>query len=275
MVNDALLPTEADVQFYRDNGYWISDKVVSDDLLARMREHMDLVFDGKYETGKTPLPYWTPGVDDPMVVRKVDYAHWADRTIAELALDETIGGIAARLAETPTIRLWHDQLLYKPGDSTAKGNVGWHQDYFYWQCAKPADMLTAWVALVDVDETNGCMQFVPGSHKWGLLDEDLDFFDNDRDAQLSRIKDPSGGSANVVNVRLKAGQVSFHHCLLLHGSGPNLTDSPRRSLVIHMMPGHTRRQMGTKDDAHSNCKYFKGNDGDLWTGEEFPVIYQG
>lgn len=276
MIDSSLLPSESDIAFYRDNGWWASGKVVPDDLLRRMRMAMDQVFDGEYETGREPMLYWRKDGGDPKVVRKIDYAHRANNTIRELMMNETIGAIAARLAGTPAVRLWHDQLLYKPGASTELGNVGWHQDYAYWQCTEPADMLTAWIALVDVDETNGCMHMIPGSNKWGLI-TDLSFFDNDIDRQMDKIRQYGAQYGNPgaapVKVPLKAGEVSFHHCLTLHGSGPNLTEHPRRSLVVHMMPDHIRRHMGTKDDAHSNCRLFKGQDGDLWRGDDFPVLF--
>lgn len=272
MMDETLLPTRDDVRFYRDNGYWISPWVMPEDLVARVIEHMDRVIDGQYETGSAPLSYWRQEVDDARALRKIDNAYWADNTIRELALHPAIGAAGAMLAETPAVRLWHDQLLYKPGDSEAAGNVGWHQDYFYWQCTHPADMLTAWVALVDVDESNGCMQFVPGSHRWGLVEDGLDFFDHNIERQYEHIRSVGGESARPVNIVLRAGQVSFHHCLTLHGSGPNVTASPRRSLAIHLMPDHIRRRTGTRGDAHHNCTLFEGGDGDLWRGEHFPVI---
>ncbi|MCC6485612.1 MAG: phytanoyl-CoA dioxygenase family protein [Armatimonadetes bacterium] len=276
MINSSLLPTDKDMAFYRENGWWASGKVISDDLIERMHTAMDRVFDGEYETGREPLRSWNKADGDPRVVRKIDYAYQANNTIRELLMNETVAAIGARLAETPAVRLWHDQLLYKPGHSTGKGNVGWHQDYMYWQCTTPADMLTAWIALVDVDETNGCLQMIPGSHKWSLI-EDLSFFDPDIDRQMEKIRrygeQHGQPDAAPVTVPLKAGEVSFHHCLTLHGSGPNMTSSPRRSYVAHMMPDHIRRRVGTPGDAHHNCLLFNGADGDLWRGDDFPVLF--
>lgn len=266
-----LLPTEADVRFYQKNGYWIGPKVVPDELIQRMHAHMDAVFAGDYETGREPVRYWHPG-DSPAAVRKIDFAWWADETIRELAFSEQIGAIAATLAQTPAVRLWHDQLLYKPPSGDEAGNVGWHQDYQYWQCTKPADMLTAWVALVDVDETNGCMQFLPGSHRLGLVEEGLNFFDSKRDSQLEQMK-RRADVREPVSAVMKAGQVSFHHCLTVHGSGPNFSSGPRRSLVMHLLPDHIRRNVGSPNDEHRCCSHFAGGDNDLWRGAHFPVVY--
>jgi ectoine hydroxylase-related dioxygenase (phytanoyl-CoA dioxygenase family) len=278
MVPTRLLPTEAEVRFFRASGYWLAPKVVSDAELEALRDHMDRVYAGEYETGREPwLGGWKPG-GDPNAIRKTDNSHWADLTLRALAFHETIGAMAARLIGAETIHLWHDQLLYKPGTGAAAlqtGNVGWHQDLHYWQCATPPDLLTAWVAFDDVDEENGCMQVIPGSHKWGLV-EGGNFFFQDLKAQERTLKTPQGQAWKPVSCRLKAGELSFHHCLTLHGSGPNCTDRPRRSLVIHLMPGTTRYKAGTPSDGHMNVLKLKergGKDGDLFASDNNPRIY--
>jgi ectoine hydroxylase-related dioxygenase (phytanoyl-CoA dioxygenase family) len=278
MVQTRLLPTEAEVQFFRESGYWLAPKVLSDAELGALRDHMDRVYAGVHETGREPwLGGWKPG-GDPNAIRKTDNAHWADLTLRALAFNETIGAMAARLIGADTIHLWHDQLLYKPGTGAAAlpaGNVGWHQDLNYWQCAAPPDLLTAWVAFDDVNEENGCMQVIPGSHQWGLV-EGGNFFFQDREAQERALKTPKGQSWRPVSCHLKAGELSFHHCLTLHGSGPNSADRPRRSLVLHLMPGNTRYRAGTPGDSHMNALKLKergGKDGDLFASDNNPRIY--
>src|SRR5262245_42023748 len=131
-VNETILPTAEDVRFFEENGYWLGPKVLDDARIERLRDAMDEGYTGAYETGMSPWSSsWKPG-DNPLALRKMDNAHWSNLVLRELALDETIGAMAARLAGTDEIRLWHDQLLYKPGGGNATGNVGWHQDYFYW-----------------------------------------------------------------------------------------------------------------------------------------------
>ena len=173
-----------------------------------------------------------------------------------------------------SIRLWHDQLLYKPGQSGAKesANVGWHQDYFYWQAASAPSLLTAWVAFDDVDEANGCMHVIPGSHTWGLL-ENNDFFAQDLAAQQASLRAPDGTPATTVPLIMKAGQVSFHHALTLHGSGPNTTDKPRRSLAVHLMTGDTRYRADSSGEGHMNVGLLGGDDGDIFEGDAFPVLF--
>jgi len=276
-IRDELLPTEQDVRFFEKNGYWLSGQVIEEAELERLRTAMDDVFSGKFETGREPWAGGWKSSGHPMEIRKTDNAHWSNRALRALATNPTIGAMGARLMRTPEVRLWHDQLLYKPGQGKAAmdraGNVGWHQDSHYWQCTV-FDLITAWVALVDVDLENGCMSVVPGSHRWGLLPES-DFFNTDLEEMKKKIEAVSGKSFETVPCSLKAGQVSFHHCLTVHGSGPNGTDQPRRSLVIHMQPAHAYYIPGTSGDAHMNCLLLKqmgGKSGDLFKGDYWPVL---
>ncbi|MCZ7543095.1 MAG: phytanoyl-CoA dioxygenase family protein [Anaerolineae bacterium] len=267
------LPTDADVAFYRENGYWLGPKILSDDALAALLEHQWRVIKGKYESGRPPTGRnIEPDVPVDRLV-KIDNSYWCDATIARLAVNPIIGAMAARLTGAKAIRLWHDQLLYKPPQTGGAGVVGWHQDYHYWQCAAPAEMITAWVALTDVDESNGCMEVVPGSHRWGLQPEG-DFFNQDLEALQQRIEATSGRALETAPCILPAGAVSFHHCLTFHGSRPNLSDRPRRSFAIHLMPDGTRYRAGTPSEAHNCVALLSGKDGDPFAGPYFPVLYR-
>lgn len=276
-INSSLLPTDADVAFYEENGYWLGGKVLSDERLERLRNAMYRIWAAEFETGKEPWGGpWRLG-DNPLAVRKMDQAHWTNLVMRELVTDPTIGAMAARLARANEIRLWHDQMLYKPGqgpNAKGGGNVGWHQDHHYWQCA-PTNLLTAWVAFDDVTLENGVMQVVPGSHKWGLLDAN-NFFEQDLDALKARIEQATGKPFKTVPCNLKAGQVSFHHCLTIHGSGPNFTHRPRRSLVLHLQPGDATWHTGTECDAHMNVILMKElgkQPGDKFEGPYWPRLY--
>lgn len=274
MNNNPVIITEQDVAFYQENGYWVAPKLLDDAQLAALREHHTRVVAGEYETGRAPHSRSVPPGEPVHSLVKIDNSYWADAQIARLALNPVIGQIAARLAGVGGMRLWHDQLLHKPPQAAGQpGAVGWHQDYHYWQCATPAEMLTAWVALVDVDETNGCMEVVPGSHQQGLLPEG-DFFEQDLDKLSQRIEAVTGQPFRARPLVLRAGQVSFHHCLTIHGSRPNLSDAPRLSIVLHLLPEGTRYRAGTPADAHANVRLLSGQDGDYFAGPYFPVLYR-
>ncbi|NWG15249.1 MAG: phytanoyl-CoA dioxygenase family protein [Chloroflexi bacterium] len=266
--------TQSDVDFYQEHGYWIAPKLFSDEEVRLFREHHARVVAGDYETGQPPFDRNLPPGGPVNRLVKIDNSHWSDSAISRLVTHPLIGAIAARLAGVSGIRLWHDQLLHKPPQAESQaGAVGWHQDYHYWQCATPADMLTAWIALVDVDEHNGCMEVVPGSHKWGLL-PDSDFFEQDLDTLKQRIEAVSGRPFETVPCILPAGAVSFHHCLTVHGSRPNQSSGARVSMVAHLMPDGTRYRAGTPAEPHMNVRFLSGQDGDEFAGPYFPLLYR-
>ncbi len=270
---ESLLPNEQEITFFKDRGYWISPKLISDERLEQIRERMDRVYNGEFETGKAPFSGWFTG-DNPRALRKTDNSHWSDLILRSVAVDPAIGAVGAKLMQASSMRLWHDQLLYKPGRGPGKetANVGWHQDYSYWQCAAEPSLVTAWVAFDDVNLSNGCMQMIPYSNHWGLL-KVSNFFEQDLKKLEEDMDLPDGASFDPVPVIMKAGQVSFHHALTIHGSGPNSTDKPRRSMAVHLMTGDTRYKAGTKGEGHMNVSLLNGKDGDLFAGDWFPVVY--
>ena len=275
-LREDLLPGAKDLELWNANGYWTAPVLLDMETVERLRNAMYRVWAGEFETGREPWGGpWRLG-RNPHAIRKMDQSHWANDTIRELALNETIGAIASRLSDEPEIRLWRDQMLYKPGqgpEGEGGGNVGWHQDHHYWQCAE-GTMLTAWVALDDVTEANGCMHFVPGSHKWGLLEGD--FFNQDMDGMRQRMEQESGRRFEPAACELKAGQVSFHHSLTIHGSGPNATTRPRRSFALHLHADNTCYRTGTNSDNHMNAILMREmgrGDGDLFAGGLWPVLY--
>lgn len=140
--------------------------------------------------------------------------------------------LAAQLLGVPTVRFWHDQVFAKP--PRHPGVVPWHQDYSYWQRTAPACHVTINILLDDADAQSGCLQFVPGSHRWGLLPK-LPF-----DAPLEAIRAhlPASSAWRPVTVPVRAGQATVHHSHTLHGSDQNRSDRWRRAAVLNYMGGH-------------------------------------
>ncbi|MBP1964934.1 phytanoyl-CoA dioxygenase family protein [Paenibacillus aceris] len=273
LLQTKLLPEEKDIRFFEENGYWVSPKIFSDEQLEKIVEHQEKIYRGEFETGREPVCNWLEGVDNPRALRKTDNSHWSDTKLRAVATDSTIGATAAKLMKADVIRLWHDQLLYKPGRGTGKetANVGWHQDYIYWKNCMEPTLITAWVAFTDVDLSNGCMQVVPRSHKWGLVNVNS-FFEQNLEKQQAEMVLPENEVFTTVPLVMKAGQVSFHHAITIHGSGANVTELPRRSMAVHLMTGDTRYQFDPKGQ-HFNARILNGNEGDLYEGDSWPVLY--
>lgn len=128
------------------------------------------------------------------------------------------------------IRFWHDQIFYKP--AYHGGVVLWHQDYSYWTRTQPMAHLSCWIGLDDSNRDNGCIHYVPGSHRWNLLPRED--FANDMDAIQAALTPQQRHEFNPVAIELKRGECSFHHPLMVHGSFENRTERPRRATVINV-----------------------------------------
>lgn len=128
------------------------------------------------------------------------------------------------------VRFWHDQLFSKPAHHG--GVVAWHQDYSYWTRTTPMTHLTCWIALDDATRENGCLNYVPRSHKWDLLPKPT--LAGDMDAIQSVLSSEQKAAFKPVAIELMKGMATFHHPLMLHGSFENNTDGPRRAAVINV-----------------------------------------
>jgi ectoine hydroxylase-related dioxygenase (phytanoyl-CoA dioxygenase family) len=242
----ALLPTQEDVAFYREHGWYISKRIFTDEEIDAAVAGSERFYAGERED--FPLPEatrdaiprgWVP--EDGDVLRKNDYTSLQNRELRRLVHKPLLGAVASRLTGAP-IRLWHDQLLYKPplrGQSAA--NVGWHTDRQYWRVCSSESMLTAWVPFHDSFEEQGTITMIDGSHRWPDNTFDLDFWNVDLDALQERFQ-TGGEEVRRVPMNLPRGHVSFHSCKTIHGSGPNLSDRPRRSIAIHLQDGPNRYQ---------------------------------
>ena len=92
--------------------------------------------------------------------------------------------------------------------------------------------LSCWIGLDDSTRENGCVHYVPGSHRWNLLPR-ADFA-NDMDAILGALTPEQKRKFKPVAIELKRGECSFHHPLMVHGSFENQTDRSRRAVVLNV-----------------------------------------
>ncbi|MDQ3252633.1 MAG: phytanoyl-CoA dioxygenase family protein, partial [Acidobacteriota bacterium] len=129
------------------------------------------------------------------------------------------------------VRFWHDQLFVKPAHHG--GVVIWHQDYSYWRRTKPMAHLTCWVGLDDSTAENGCLHYVPRSHRWKLLPRED--FASDMDTILNYLTEEQKSEFKPAAIELSKGECSFHHPMMVHGSYANNSDRPRRAAVINVI----------------------------------------
>jgi hypothetical protein len=175
---------------------------------------------------------------------QLNYPHVIFRFAHEIVTHPRIlDAVAAILG--PDILVWGSTFFVK--DPQTESFVSWHQDLRYWGLDSDAEV-SAWVALSPVTEANGCMRFVPGSHKGELLPHSDTFADDNfltrgQEAAVE-IKDE-----DTVLVPLAPGQASFHHGKLLHGSGPNRSDGRRVGFAINYISTSVRQMLAKEDFA--------------------------
>ncbi|TDF98562.1 phytanoyl-CoA dioxygenase family protein [Paenibacillus piri] len=250
------------ISFYRDNGFVLLEHVVSGEELAELREAMEEVMAADSELSfdrEKGSAYYN------ILNQKVNT--WRDSAgMAKFSLHPRFAEIALQLTGAAAIRLFHDHGLWKmPHDSKP---TPWHQDAPYWPM-RQTGALSMWLALDDVDVSNGCMMFVPGSHNVGKL-TGINF-----EQPRSIFDEVEGTAMNApVVVPLKAGSCTFHHGLTFHYAHANRTDKPRRVLAVIYMPDGTvfQSRNGSGINDHVVTKAVPFRDGDPLAGRFFPVL---
>ncbi len=123
-----------------------------------------------------------------------------------------------------------------PGDVKS---VYWHQDASFWPLT-PSKVLTVWIAIDDVDVENGAMKLFPGTHLLGRIP--FEWVTDQEDGVLNQHVHNPEQYADPISVELKAGQISLHTDMLLHGSQPNPSKRRRCGLTIRYFPADVRGQ---------------------------------
>lgn len=131
------------------------------------------------------------------------------------------------------IRLQHSKIAIKPPSQT-KGLVHWHQDFVYFPHTN-LSLVAVMIALDDMTKENGALQVIPGSHKGGEQKhvQSEDVVDGQCDPQYVK-----SNISRLKTLTMKAGGISLHHCLLLHGSDYNKSPFPRRAIVFEYRSVH-------------------------------------
>ncbi len=160
---------------------------------------------------------------------------WEDHPeVLPLTFHPKISEAATMLARAPALRLWHDQALYKEAGGRYTEP---HQDQPYWPMDE-TNTLSAWIPFDGSTRDNGCMGYVPGSHRVGLR-RFVNIFTADE--QVKILEDPKIEGVPPVYVEVPRGSVAFHHGLTVHMAGPNRSGRMRRvHTMIYFRDGATR-----------------------------------
>jgi len=219
--------TQEQIAFYQQNGYVVIEDLLSPEELEIWR---DSVADAVNARGQQRILGQMGKANEyyeNVFVQRVNL--WQDNEkMRKLMLDPRLGKMAATLAGVEGIRIWHDQALIKQPWANP---TGWHLDNPYWSFHS-RDSITIWVALDDVTIENGCLWFLPGTHRLATFDN-VGIGPNIGDL-FKVYTDWAAIKANPVII--KAGSCSWHNGITAHAAGPNMTPGYRRAMTCAYMP---------------------------------------
>jgi len=228
--------TTAQIESYRSFGFLVIENFLSEDELERWRKAITAAV--KERAGiKIPGKEIRIGEADG-INEDADYFGkvfdqllnlWqTDKDVKEIMWDERLGKMAAQLAGVDGIRIWHDQALIKRPWANP---TAWHLDTPFWSFSD-RNAISIWVALDNATLENGCLYFIPGSHKQTNFDK----------ITIGRNMDglfdiyPQLKNSMPVAAPMKAGSCSFHNGLTVHGANANMTSGFRRAMTCAYMP---------------------------------------
>ena len=223
------LSNEQVEQFWED-GFIIVENLLDPDEVASLLAHAEWVASGK----ASHIPKGQLQIEPHVVAGEAQAQNYADslRKMSHLAFyDEGFRNHARNpkildvieVLLGPNIKLYQDQLFMKPPRIGSRQR--YHQDMPLGFYIDPPDMVTCWVALTDSTIENGCVWMLPGTHKFGIIEQ----------SKWGEYEQMSveGSLSEERPLELKAGDCSFHHGLILHSSRPNRTNQRRRGYATH------------------------------------------
>ena len=226
------------IQSYQENGYLAGIDILNSKQIEMLRKELTDFFEPDHEGKELWYEYHSNESAEPDLVLFHALGAWRiGEAMHDILWSPSFLKPASQLLDNKPVRFWHDQLFCKPANHG--GVVAWHQDYSYWTRTKPMQHLTCWIGLDDSTAENGCLQYIPGSHHWDLLP--ITGLAGDMNAIQEVLTEEQWEQfQNPVAIELKAGQASFHHPLLIHGSYENRTERPRRAIVLNVFAEGTR-----------------------------------
>ena len=226
--------TPQQIAQFQQDGFLIIDDFLNSEELQQWRDALDEAL-AKRKGNKLPDRASVYGKGDDADKEYYDKVFdqlinlWMDNEkMRAIMLDERLGKMAAELSGSEGIRIWHDQALIKKPWANP---TSWHLDTPYWSFSDRR-ALSIWVALDDATLENGCLFFIPGSHKTTT-------FENPGIGKnMGAIFDvyPAFKTTPAVPAIMKAGSCSFHCGLTIHGAHANMTPGYRRAMTCAYMP---------------------------------------
>lgn len=258
--------SDAQIAHFNEHGFVSGIKLLDDHQIETLRKELDELRDPKHPLHHLFYEFHSNQSTDPNTVLFHSLGHWRiTEGFHDVLWNPAFTMAASQLLGNRSVRLWHDQLFCKPANHG--GVVAWHQDYSFWTRTIPMQHLTCWVGLDDATTANGCLHYVPGSHRWGLLRKPE--LAGNMDALFDMLTEEQQADFKPVAIELKKGYATFHHPLMVHGSYENTSGMSRRAFVINVFAD------GTQSD--TDGEMLRGTPisvkkGEPMQGKFFPVL---
>lgn len=233
--------TADEIMSFYERGHLMPGRILTDEQVERLRDALDRAREREREEGREydllDPSLWPKDEKPPQEPGKsVGFLFnlWLqDIDFREVAFNPMLARWAAQLIGSRQVRLLEDGAIFK--EPQTGGSLKWHQDFPYWPLSSPVQT-TAWIALDRVTPENGGMRMAAGSHLLGerlpaIFGTGSTYYEDKRPPVVREIEDPEAKGMEIATIELESGEVSFHHPLMWHASGPNLTDRPRRGFV--------------------------------------------
>ena len=233
-------PSPEEIAFFKENGFLVVERITTDEEIAWLRRIFEHIFDPAY-AGKPGAPVDRSGIMEAQVKGKLQQSFFPEvyfPEILETNFRRNARRYAAALLGQPEQELscWGHMIKKAPGGPAAN----WHQDHAYWQPEFDYCALGVWLPMHDVSVEMGAMQFIPGSHRRGLLPHRQ----QDDPTQNVLIVDTDDiDFSKAVACPLKMGGCTFHHSETLHFTEPNQTDQPRLAFPMEFQLTPVRRKV--------------------------------
>ena len=215
------------IAFFHENGFLALDPITDDAELAWMRDAYDRIFAaraGREEGNQFDLG----GTDEegaearlPQILNPTKYAPELSSGLFR------VNALAiARALLGPEVKPRGDHAIFKPAGVGAP--TPWHQDEAYWDPKLEYRSISLWMPLQEATVENGCLWFVPGSHRWDVLPHRS----IGGDTRIHGLELVEGDTSAAVACPLKPGGVTIHLNRTLHYAAANTSTTPRRALIL-------------------------------------------
>lgn len=229
MAFTAPILTAEQIVDYHIKGYLSLDAIASPEEVAKMRVLYDDLFERQVgrESGDQ---FDLGGSDEEGKKAKLPQILNPSRYAPQLKLMQVYANAqsVAQQLLGHAAKVTGDHAINKPALDGAA--TPWHQDEAYWDPMQLYEAMSIWIPLQDVTVENGCMQFIPGSHRLDIVEHQS--IGGDVRVHGLEVCDPKVDVSAAVACPLTAGGATIHSNRTLHYAGPNHTAQPRRALIL-------------------------------------------